>query len=446
MNNSWNKIIKYSLPFTIIGMVEILIVMIDIMWSKVFINDIQAISAIRIVFSYLLLVEGVNVGFSSALIIYMSQKFHEAQHSKSVIAFNTLFTANIIIGFVMSILGILCMPLLGKIFQVNDETLIYARQYVTPMLIGFVILSSANLLILLPRYFNKLKLIYSGLSIIIISNIVITPLIVILFKVLEYDELSAIAWGTVIANLIMMIYLVYKIIYKNELSVFAAKNNFKVKINYRLIQENRSFIFSQIFNGFTFNFSAFLYLVILSMYPDTAFNVYSMASYIFMIAGIFAQNFSASIIPLVPEYKAKNETSNLKTLIRKMIIVLFVYTGIVSMLIMIIVNIVDLRLFAGLNIHYFKIFMNLYVVPWMLGTISMIFILVNAGSGEAKGSLYLIISNMYIIVILTLIILPRFFEDQIIGVFVSLSFIQVLTFLNSFIFYKTNRWTRNYFL
>src|SRR5699024_5774854 len=403
MNNFWNKIVKYYLPFTIIRVVEILIVMIDRIWSKIFIDDVQAISAIRIVFSYLLLVEGIGVGFTSALVIYMSQKFHEAQYSKSVNAFNTLFNSNIIIGIVMSILGIICLPLIGKVFQVNDEILSYAQQYVIPMLIGFIILSLANFLILLPRYFNKLKLIYLGLTILIISNIVISPLVVMFFKKLEFNELNAIAWGTVISNFIMLSYLFYMIIYKDRLSLFTTQDRFQFKINFKLIKENGSFIFSQIFNGFTFNFSAFLYLVILSMYPDTAFNVYAMASYIFMIVGIFAQNFSASIIPLVPEYKAKNEISNLKVLIRKMITVLLVYTGIASILIVVIVNVADKQLFSGLDMHYFKVFINLYVVPWMLGTIAMIFILVNAGSGDPKGSMYLIISNMYIIVIFTLI-------------------------------------------
>lgn len=446
MNHSWKKIVKYSFPFTIIGVVEILIVMIDLMWSKIFIDDVQAISAIRIVFSYLLLVEGIGVGFTSALVIYMSQKFHEAQYSKSVNAFNTLFNSNIIIGIVMSILGIICLPLIGKVFQVNDEILSYAQQYVIPMLIGFIILSLANFLILLPRYFNKLKLIYLGLTILIISNIVISPLVVMFFKKLEFNELNAIAWGTVISNFIMLSYLFYMIIYKDRLSLFTTQDRFQFKINFKLIKENGSFIFSQIFNGFTFNFSAFLYLVILSMYPDTAFNVYAMASYIFMIVGIFAQNFSASIIPLVPEYKAKNEISNLKVLIRKMITVLLVYTGIASILIVVIVNVADKQLFSGLDMHYFKVFINLYVVPWMLGTIAMIFILVNAGSGDPKGSMYLIISNMYIIVIFTLIFMPKMFEDQIIGVFVSLSVIQILTFINSLSFYKTNRWTKNYFV
>lgn len=104
------------------------------------------------------------------------------------------------------------------------------------------------------------------------------------------------------------------------------------------------------------------------------------------------------------------------------------------------------QLFIRLYIDYFKIFINLYIIPWMLGTISMIFIPINAGSGDAKGSMYLIISNMYIIVIFTLLIMPKFLEDQILGVFISLSVIQVLTYLNSFLFYKTNRWAKNYFI
>lgn len=108
------------------------------------------------------------------------------------------------------------------------------------------------------------------------------------------------------------------------------------------------------------------------------------------------------------------------------------------------------QLFIRLYIDYFKIFINLYIIPWMLGTISMIFIMIfipiNAGSGDAKGSMYLIISNMYIIVIFTLLIMPKFLEDQILGVFISLSVIQVLTYLNSFLFYKTNRWAKNYFI
>ena len=114
-------------------------------------------------------------------------------------------------------------------------------------------------------------------------------------------------------------------------------------------------------------------------------------------------------------------------------------------MIVVIVNVADLQLFSGLDIHYFRTFINVYIVPWMIGTIAMIFILVNAGSGDAKGSMYLIISKMYIIVIFTLLFMPKMFEDQIIGVFVSLSVIQILTFINSLSFYKTNRWTKNYF-
>src|SRR5699024_12534141 len=63
MNHSWKKIVKYSFPFTIIGVVEILIVMIDFMWSKIFIDVVQAISAILFVFYNLLLLVVIFVSF-----------------------------------------------------------------------------------------------------------------------------------------------------------------------------------------------------------------------------------------------------------------------------------------------------------------------------------------------------------------------------------------------
>ena len=205
----------------------------------------------------------------------------------------------------------------------------------------------------------------------------------------------------------------------------------------------KGFISSQVINGLIFNTSAFIYILIISYYPGDALNIYAISSYVFVFFGVFSQNFTSSIIPLVAEYKGKEDINSIKEIVKKYVIVVSIYTSVVSLIVLLARG--GISSLLGSNVieaDYISTFLILYSIPWIFSSVSMVFILVVAGSGDSKGGFILTISNMYVSVLLCLGILPNFFSDVTIGVFVSIAVIQLLSFVSSTLYYLYGRWKK----
>lgn len=139
----------------------------------------------------------------------------------------------------------------------------------------------------------------------------------LLFDYYQMSMMSGAAAGTVLANVISTLYLLYKIFYQDFLKIGLSKVMMSFKPTFQIIKENKKFVGSQIFNSFTFNLSMFLYIIILSYYPDEAFNVYAVGMYAFMVFGVFAQNFAASLIPIVSGFIGKEDIASIKATVKR---------------------------------------------------------------------------------------------------------------------------------
>ncbi|KGA96621.1 hypothetical protein AJ85_21655 [Alkalihalobacillus alcalophilus ATCC 27647 = CGMCC 1.3604] len=446
MDTSWKKILRFSLPMTFIGIAEMLTTLIDMLWVNYFIKDPNALAAIRVSFSYTMLIEAILVGFAAAMLIYISQNFSSGNKKGANDALRTTVGAIMTFGIISGAVGLLLLGLLGNLFGANEATINYSQQYLRPLLLGFVFIIMNNFLLILPRYFEKLKVVYYALVILIVTNIIITPILMLYFERNDYSLIAAAGLGTLISNVFSLAYLVWLIFYKDYLEININKKYLIPKMSFSLIRRNFSFISSQIFNNLTLSTSTFLYILILSYYPEQAFNVFAIGSYIFMLAGVFAQNFSFSLLPLVSRLKGEGKIAEINQIVKKMVSVLAVYSVvIVGFLYLFRVSIAEIVVSSEI-VLYFVQFIEIYSMPWILGNISMIFIFLYSGSGDAKASMYLIISNMYIIVLTSILIIPHMYEDLVIGVFFALAIIQVLTLINSYALYLTGRWKKNYII
>ncbi|MDP5272682.1 MATE family efflux transporter [Chengkuizengella axinellae] len=442
-NLNWKKIISFSLPMTLIGIADLLLIGIDFFWIYYFIGEPEALSALRVSSSIILLIEAVLVGVISALLVYISQHNGAGHIDKVMRGVKGTFSFSIYAGIMTTFIGLLLLPVFIMMFGVSQKVSIFVGDYLSVYLVGYIAISLNNLLLLLPRYFQKLNLVYKGLSLTLLTNLIITPIFMLVFTRFGMNAISGAATGTVVANLVCSIYMIWQLFLKDHLQIGLSKKQLSLKVDFQLLKQNISYIGSQIFNGLTYNVSMFLYILILSYYPEDAFNVYAVASYIFVFFGVFAQNFAASIIPMVSEYIGSKQINAVKDLVKKMVLILLGYCSIVALIVLLSKNQISMALSTNdMLTPLFANFFTFYTIPWIMNTIAIVFIFVVAGAGDSKGGVILTITNMYVIVLVCLLFVPQLFQDKTNGVFITLALIEIFTFVSSFAYYLYGRWTK----
>lgn len=443
MKQNWKEIIKFSLPMTFIGIADILIILIDFIWVYIFTGKPETFGALRISSSIIILVEAVLTAIVGAIMVYVSQHFGAKDLTETRKGIINCFSFSIYGGLIVSVVGLTFMPLLELLFGVDEVTSTYVNNYLSYLFIGYVLISLNNMLLVLPRYFGEIKLIYKGLGIIIALNSSITPLLMVIFGKNDTNIISCAAIGTIIANLICFIYLFYKVFINDYLNIGLSVKNISFKVDTRLFYDNKAYISTEIFNGLSYNTSMFLYILILSYYPKEAFNVYAIGTYLYAIFGIFAQNFAASLIPMVSQRVGQGKYKEIKDLVKKMCTILFVYGIIIAIPVMLGSNLLaDFISHDEQMTHLFSSFFMIYTIPWVLNLVAIVFVFVVAAAGDAKGGSILIVVNMYVIVITCLLIFPHLFSNLTLGVFFALGLIEILTFLFSWYYYLTGKWTK----
>lgn len=443
LNTTWKKIVSFSLPMTLIGVFDLLLIFIDFFWIHLIIGDSNGLSAVRVSASIVMIIEALLIGVISALLVYISQHVGAGEMEKAKSGIRSSFAFAIYSGIAITIIGFLAISMLIKMFGVNVETELYIDDYLSVYLLGYIAMSLNKLLLFIPRYFQKVTLIYKGFAIAITVNIIATPVCMWLIGEAGGSQISGAAAGTILANAVCALYMIHRLFIKDELRVGFSKHEISLHLDISLLNKNRTYIGSQIFNGITFKLSVFLYILILSYYPSEAFNVYALASYVYIFFGLIAQNFAASLIPMVSQLKGAGKIDDILDLVRKVTYILIGYCSIVAGIIIVgRVAISNILTTDSSLTPIFSEFFLIYTVPWMLSIISIVFVFVVTGSGDAKGSLTLTIINMYLIAIICLLFVPSLFQNQITGVFITLALIQVLTFITSFTYYLFGRWKK----
>ena len=447
MNQSWKKIIQFSLPMTFIGLADIILIYMSLFWAGIFINDVEALAAIRVSGSVVMIIEVVLLAVAGALLIFISQSVgakNLKQAKKGITQANTL---TLFAGIGITVLGFLLYPYLIRIFDVTASTAGYMEDYLLVFFLGYIPVALNNLLLALPRYFQNLKLVYRGLAVLLISNAISTPSFMYLFDQLGLSLIGGAALGVICANLICSVFMMFKLFVKDALEVGLSGKSLLPVMDFQIVREQKMFIFSQVANNITFNLSSFLYIIILSYYPADVLNVYTIGVYMFAALGLFFQNFIGSIIPIVAQYKGANEIENINDIVWQMFKIVAISGGGIALAFILFRNQIAswISVSEELTSTYAE-FLLIYSIPWLFNLLSMIFVLTISGSGDAKGGLYLIISNMYVLSIVPLLIIPRLFDDVIQGVFITLAIINLFTFVNSLGYYLLGKWRKASFI
>lgn len=437
------KMFIYALPFMFIGMIDLLLIVVDIIWVSVLLKDADAVASIRISGSIITIIEAILMAVISSFLIYMSQHY-AAKKSKEVLqSFRTALLFSIYLGICIMLIGLPLSSLLGKLFLINDTTSLYIDEYLFYYILGYVFLSVNNFLLLVPRYFNQLKIIYKALALIFLVNAIVTPIAMLTFDAYQLSMVSGAAVGTVLANIACFVYLGKKLILDDVLDIGITFKGISFKPNFTIVKSIKGYLSTQIVSAITFNLSSFLILIILAYYPQTIFNVYTMSMYIYAFAGIVIQQFATGLIPYVSKHVGLGDYYAISSMVQKMCLAIAGYGLTASTIIIVnadrIAQVINIE---NVSQQLVTDFLTFYTIPWAMSLMSILFIFVAAGVGDSKGSMYLTIMNMYLLTIGSLLVIPPLFPNVEYGVIIALSVTPILTFTNSLGYFLSGRWKK----
>lgn len=225
--NIFLKIIKFSIPLALMGMLQLFYNAADLIVVSNFSGDSEALGAVGSTNSIINLLVNLFIGLSVGTNVIVAKYFGAKKFDKISDVVHTSILTSFIIGIVLGIFGfIFARPLLNLMNNDLDLSVLYLKIYFVGMPFNLVYNFAASVLRAVgdtkrPLYFLTI----SGMA-----NIVLNLIFVIVFKM----SVAGVALATVISQVISCILILFALFKSNE--CYQLRFN-KLKINKKALIE-----------------------------------------------------------------------------------------------------------------------------------------------------------------------------------------------------------------
>ena len=225
--NIFLKIIKFSIPLALMGMLQLFYNAADLIVVSNFSGDSEALGAVGSTNSIINLLVNLFIGLSVGTNVIVAKYFGAKKFDKISDVVHTSILTSFIIGIVLGILGfIFARPLLNLMNNDLDLSVLYLKIYFVGMPFNLVYNFAASVL----RAVGDTKRPLYYLTISGMANIVLNLIFVIVFKM----SVAGVALATVISQVISCILILFALFKSNE--CYQLRFN-KLKINKKALIE-----------------------------------------------------------------------------------------------------------------------------------------------------------------------------------------------------------------
>ncbi|AST91034.1 MULTISPECIES: MATE family efflux transporter [Sutcliffiella] len=439
----WKNMFKFSLPLIGIGVVGFLLVLIDLFWLTRLLPGVEVISSFRVSMASVSFIESIIVGVVTGVGVLFTQYYGAKKYKEAQDIFNGGMISLLVFGVVASIIGILLLPVIVSLFGISSEAKVLSKDYLLIFFIGYIIIIVQTYLFYMARNMGNSLSVLKGLIFMVLLNTVFTPLLIYLFEFLGWGGMKGAASSTVLSHLlggIYMFYLFRKMFHTYDIKIQLLSWK---KMNKALMKKSIPQAIAQTINSISFNLSMFLVIIVLSYYDDTIFIAITSGLYVIYIFNQVILNFATGLIPFIGQNIGAGKWEN----IRKVIKVTFLSVGAMSVFSAIVIFFTKpYALYFITNDQQIILlasqFLNYYLIPWILSMLTMVAIFTVSGSGDYKGSLLLIVWNMYISALIPLIVIPRLLSNTEVGVWIAYSTSAILAFIFSYSYLWIGKWKK----
>lgn len=313
---SLRRLLRYALPSIAMMIFSSIYGIVDGFFVSNYVGK-MAFTAVNLIYPFLIILGSIGFMFGTGGAALISKTMGEKNIKKAKETFSLIIFTSVVLGIILSILGIIFLPQIASLLGAKDEVLTDCILY------GKIILISLPFYILQYEFqclfstagkpkFGLIVTVISGMS-----NIIFDYLLVVVFSLGLFGAAIATMISQVVGGVIPLIYFFGK----NKSLLHFVKFKFDIKSLLKVCSNGSSEFLSNVSSSLI---SILYNLQLLKYAGENGVAAYGVLMYVSMIFQAIFIGYSIGVSPIVGYHYGAKNTSELKNVFTKSMIVIFI--------------------------------------------------------------------------------------------------------------------------
>lgn len=313
---SLRRLLRYALPSIAMMIFSSIYGIVDGFFVSNYVGK-MAFTAVNLIYPFLIILGSIGFMFGTGGAALISKTMGEKNIKKAKETFSLIIFTSVVLGIILSILGIIFLPQIASLLGAKDEVLTDCILY------GKIILISLPFYILQYEFqclfstagkpkFGLIVTVISGMS-----NIIFDYLLVAVFSLGLFGAAIATMISQVVGGVIPLIYFFGK----NKSLLHFVKFKFDIKSLLKVCSNGSSEFLSNVSSSLI---SILYNLQLLKYAGENGVAAYGVLMYVSMIFQAIFIGYSIGVSPIVGYHYGAKNTSELKNVFTKSMIVIFI--------------------------------------------------------------------------------------------------------------------------
>lgn len=313
---SLRRLLRYALPSIAMTIFSSIYGIVDGFFVSNYVGK-MAFTAVNLIYPFLIILGSIGFMFGTGGAALISKTMGEKNIKKAKETFSLIIFTSVVLGIILSILGIIFLPQIASLLGAKDEVLTDCILY------GKIILISLPFYILQYEFqclfstagkpkFGLIVTVISGMS-----NIIFDYLLVAVFSLGLFGAAIATMISQVVGGVIPLIYFFSK----NKSLLHFVKFKFDIKSLLKVCSNGSSEFLSNVSSSLI---SILYNLQLLKYAGENGVAAYGVLMYVSMIFQAIFIGYSIGVSPIVGYHYGAKNTSELKNVFTKSMIVIFI--------------------------------------------------------------------------------------------------------------------------
>lgn len=313
---SLRRLLRYALPSIAMMIFSSIYGIVDGFFVSNYVGK-MAFTAVNLIYPFLIILGSIGFMFGTGGAALISKTMGEKNMKKAKETFSLIIFTSVVLGIILSILGIIFLPQIASLLGAKDEVLTDCILY------GKIILISLPFYILQYEFqclfstagkpkFGLIVTVISGMS-----NIIFDYLLVAVFSLGLFGAAIATMISQIVGGVIPLIYFFSK----NKSLLHFVKFKFDIKSLLKVCSNGSSEFLSNVSSSLI---SILYNLQLLKYAGENGVAAYGVLMYVSMIFQAIFIGYSIGVSPIVGYHYGAKNTSELKNVFTKSMIVIFI--------------------------------------------------------------------------------------------------------------------------
>lgn len=427
------NLFRLSVPVLGLTLLSYLGMFVNLGWLAILSDEQHLPEIFRLVSLIVGVLAATFTGLLSAVYIYANQAYGRKDHANASHLINYGFGLCLLLGLCVSIFGDLLSQQLLSVFGVDEVIKLQAKKYLNVLWIGYIFILLNIYGGLLSKMAGDTRMMVRFQIVSFVVDMVCTPLLIVLAIHYNFNVVQATAVAMLVAccsGLFVLLRDFRDFPYRISVAFWPARG----------FTENRAMLklaVAETLNGFSLNFSFFLFFIVISYYEASTIVAVTSAQYVMGFFHSLLVGMVAALIPFTAQNIGAKNLSNIKIGVQWMCKrVLLVALAVGALIIIFAPYLIERLAVSPTQAVNVLSYIRISSLPWAFLIASFPYIFAVIGMGDTKGTMLLTFWSMYLSNLLPMYLVLHFVGDSTSYAAYAESAAHLLTFVGCFLYYR----------